>query len=63
MAALEPHFAQRLCEAADVKIAHPVKDLFKPAVHQAIQRFVAGKTRKELDTLAEARDIPLLTLK
>lgn len=63
IAALEPHFAQRLCEAADVKIAHPVKDLFKPAVHQAIQRFVAGKTRKELDTLAEARDIPLLTLK
>ncbi len=63
IAALEPHFAQRLCEAADVKITHPVKDLFKPAVHQAIQRFVAGKTRKELDSLAEARDIPLLTLK
>ena len=63
IAALEPHFAQRLCEAAGVKIVHPVKDLFKPAVQQAVQRFVAGKTRKELDTLAEARDIPLLTLK
>jgi crotonobetainyl-CoA:carnitine CoA-transferase CaiB-like acyl-CoA transferase len=63
VAALEPHFAQRLCEAAGVKITHPVKDLFRPAVHRAIEVFVAGKTRKELDTLAEARDIPLLTLK
>jgi crotonobetainyl-CoA:carnitine CoA-transferase CaiB-like acyl-CoA transferase len=63
MAALEAHFAQRLCDAAGVKVAHPVKDLFKPGVHQAIASFVAGKTRKELDALAEAKDIPLLTLK
>lgn len=63
IAALEAHFAQRLCEAAGVKIAHPVKDLFKPAVHRAIAAFVADKTRKELDALAEARDIPLLTMK
>ena len=63
VAALEAHFAQRLCEAAGVKIAHPVKDVFRPAVHQAIAAFVASKTRKELDTLAEARDIPLLTLR
>ena len=63
LAALEAHFAQRLCEAAGVKIAHPVKDLFKPGVHRAIEAFVAGKTRKELDALAEAKDIPLLTMK
>ena len=63
MAALETHFAQRLCEAAGVKTVHPVKDLFRPTVHQAIAAFVAGKTRKELDALAEAKDIPLLTLK
>ena len=63
LAALEAHFAQRLCEAAGVKIAHPVKDLFKPAVHKAIEAFVAGKTRKELDALAQTRDIPLLTMK
>ena len=62
MAALEAHFAQRLCEAAGVKTGHPVKDLFRPAVHQAIAAFVASKTRKELDALAETRDIPLLTL-
>jgi len=63
MAALEGHFAQRLCEAAGVKITNPAKDLFKPGVHQAIAAFVAGKTRQELDALAEAKDIPLLTLK
>lgn len=62
LAALEPHFAQRLCDAAGVKVTHPLKDLFKPAVHQAIAAFVAGQTRQQLDTLAEAKDIPLLTL-
>ena len=63
LAALEAHFAQRLCEAAGVRIAHPVRDMFKPAVHRAIAAFVAGKTRRELDALSEARDIPLLTLR
>ncbi len=33
VAALEPHFAQRLCEAAGVALGHPVKDMFKPEVH------------------------------
>ena len=63
VAALEAHFAQRLCEAAGVKIAHPVKDLFKPAVHRAIAAFLARKTRQQLEALAEAQDIPLLTLR
>ena len=62
VAALEPHFAQRLCEAAGVSITHPVKDLFKPQVRQAIAGFLAGKTRQQLDTLAQARDIPLMSL-
>ena len=63
MAALEAHFAQRLCDAAGIRIGHPVKDLFKPSVHKAIENFVSGKSRQELDALAEARDIPLLTLR
>lgn len=63
MAALEAHFAQRLCDVAGVTLSHPVQDLFKPAVHRAIETFLASKTRQELDRLAEARDIPLLTLK
>jgi crotonobetainyl-CoA:carnitine CoA-transferase CaiB-like acyl-CoA transferase len=62
VAALEPHFAQRLCEAAAVPIAHPVKDLFKPEVAQAIARFLGSQTKEQLNALSEAKDIPLLTL-
>ena len=62
VAALEPHFATRLCEAAGVALAHPVKDLFKPATRQAIETFFASQTRAQLDKLATAKDIPLMTL-
>lgn len=62
VAALEPHFAQRLCEAAGVALTHPVKDLFKPEVHQAIAAWLAGMKRRALDKLATAQDIPLYTL-
>ncbi len=61
VAALEPHFGSALCDAAQV----PVKDmrtLFHPATHAAIAAFLAGQTRKQLDKLAVARDIPLHTL-
>jgi crotonobetainyl-CoA:carnitine CoA-transferase CaiB-like acyl-CoA transferase len=61
VAALEPHFAAALCEAAQV----PIKDmrsLLLPATHAAIAAFLAGQTRKQLDKLAVARDIPLHTL-
>ncbi len=62
VAALEPHFARSLCEAAGVALSHPVKDLFKPATRQAIEVFLAGQTRTQLDKLATAKDIPLMTL-
>jgi len=62
VAALEPHFATRLCEAAGLTLAHPVKDLFKPATRQAIEAFFASQTRAQLDKLATAKDIPLMTL-
>jgi crotonobetainyl-CoA:carnitine CoA-transferase CaiB-like acyl-CoA transferase len=62
VAALEPHFATRLCEAAGVKLMDPVKDLFKPATHQAIATFLASQTRAQLDKLALTHDIPLMTL-
>lgn len=62
VAALEPHFAVRLCEAAGVTLTHPVKDLFKPATRQAIETFLASRTRAQLDKLATAKDIPLMTL-
>jgi alpha-methylacyl-CoA racemase len=62
VAALEPHFALSLCKAAGVPLSHPVKDLFKPEIQQAIAAFLASKTRQQLDKLAQAQDIPLLTL-
>jgi hypothetical protein len=62
VAALEPHFAISLCEAAGIKLEHPVKDLFKPATRKAIETFLAGQTRVQLDKLAVAKDIPLMTL-
>ena len=62
LAALEPHFSARICEAAGVTLTDPVKDLFKPATRQAIGTFMASQTRAQLDKLAKAKDIPLMTL-
>lgn len=62
VAALEPHFAVRLCEAAAITLTHPVKDLFKPATRLAIETFLAKQTRAQLDKLATTKDIPLMTL-
>jgi crotonobetainyl-CoA:carnitine CoA-transferase CaiB-like acyl-CoA transferase len=62
VAALEPHFAIRLCKAAGVSLSHPVQDLFKPETHQAVARFLADQTRGQLDQLAASQDIPMLTL-
>lgn len=61
VAALEPHFAASLCAAAGVTM-NGMGTLFQPATHQAIATFLAGQTRKRLDALAVARDIPLHTL-
>ncbi|WBY01919.1 CoA transferase [Ramlibacter tataouinensis] len=61
VAALEPHFAARLCAAAGVT-ASDMQAMFAPATHEAIGRFLAGKTREELDKLAAEHDLPLHTL-
>jgi crotonobetainyl-CoA:carnitine CoA-transferase CaiB-like acyl-CoA transferase len=62
VAALEPHFAVSLCEAAGVAISHPHKDMFKPSTHRAIESFLASQTRQQLDKLAAAKDIPMMSL-
>lgn len=62
VAALEPHFAQRLCAAAGVALGHPVEDMFKPEVHQALAAWMAGLSRRRLDSLARRQDIPMHTL-
>ena len=61
VAALEPHFAAALCDAAGVA-ASDVKTLLSPATRQLIADFLLTQTRQQLDTLAAARDIPLHTM-
>jgi len=61
VAALEPHFAARLCEAAGIAMKG-MATMMLPATHKAVAKFVASKTRRELDQLASERDIPLHTL-
>lgn len=58
VAALEPHFAKALAVAAGLVDA----DMQAPATHAALTKFFASKTRKQLDTLGAAKDIPLHTL-
>lgn len=61
VAALEPHFAARLCAAAGVH-SGDMKAMFAPATHAAVAAFFAGRTRAELDGLAVAQDLPLHTM-
>ncbi len=61
VAALEPHFAAALGTAAGLKESG-MKAMFAPDTHTAVAAYLAGKTRKQLDALATAKDIPLYTL-
>ena len=67
VAALEPHFAARLCglmgmadEAASPARANAA--MLQPATHQRVASFMATRTRQQLDRLAERHDVPMLTL-
>jgi crotonobetainyl-CoA:carnitine CoA-transferase CaiB-like acyl-CoA transferase len=57
VAALEPHFAARLCEAAGV-----APDMMSAATHDALATWLAARTRAELEAMGRERDVPLLTL-
>ena len=61
VAALEPHFAARLCEAAGLP-RQAAADMHKRSTHTAIAKFLALQTRQQLDKLASSKDIPLHTL-
>ncbi len=61
LAALEPHFALRLCAAARIEAAS-MQSMFEPATHEAVAAFLLTRTRSELDALAQEKDIPLFTL-
>ncbi|KQW54554.1 CoA transferase [Variovorax sp. Root411] len=58
VAALEPHFAARLCEAAGIAS----RDMTTPATHEALAAWLAARTRAELEAMSRTRDVPLLTL-
>jgi crotonobetainyl-CoA:carnitine CoA-transferase CaiB-like acyl-CoA transferase len=58
VAALEPHFASRLCEAAQIDS----RDMLAPATHEALAAWLATCTRAELEAMSRERDVPLLTL-
>jgi crotonobetainyl-CoA:carnitine CoA-transferase CaiB-like acyl-CoA transferase len=61
VAALEPHFAKRLCEAAGLP-SQAFEHMKKAATHKAIAAFLQTQTRAQLDRLASQKDIPLHTL-
>jgi crotonobetainyl-CoA:carnitine CoA-transferase CaiB-like acyl-CoA transferase len=65
VAALEPHFASALCAVAGVPVppgASSLKTLSLKSSHEVIAQWMKVKTRRQLDALALANDIPLTTL-
>lgn len=62
LAALEPHFFARLARL--VGLPEPdARTPFTPEARTVIAAWAAGKTRRQLDTLATRHDIPLYTLR
>ena len=61
VAALEPHFAMRLCQAAGLD-KEAAKQMHQRSTHDSIARFFATQTRAQLNKLASSKDIPLHTL-
>jgi alpha-methylacyl-CoA racemase len=61
VAALEPHFSQRLCEAAGLTKSAATR-LQARSTHTALARYFAGQSRAALEQLATQKDIPLHTL-
>jgi alpha-methylacyl-CoA racemase len=62
VAALEPHFAARLCVAAGLPQRAATR-MHARATHKAIATFFASQTRAQLDALAVQQDVPLHTLR
>ena len=61
LAALEPHFAQRLCALAGVAWTD-ISVMMQPATREKIAQFVACRCCQSLDELSAQHDIPLHTL-
>ena len=61
VAALEPHFAAALCGAAGIA-HHGMLTMLAPATHAGVAAFYLTRTRRELDKLSVAKDIPMHTM-
>ncbi|NBT56412.1 MAG: CoA transferase, partial [Betaproteobacteria bacterium] len=61
VAALEPHFARALCNAAGLAFGG-VTTMLQPASRDAIATYLLGQSCEALDRLAVDKDIPLFTL-
>lgn len=59
IAALEPHFAARLCAAAGLPALGDVPTMQQAATHEAISGFLQARTVAELQAIALQQDIPL----
>lgn len=59
VAALEPHFAARLCAAAGLTAAGDVDTMRDGATHAAITRFAQERSMAQLQEIARQQDIPL----
>ena len=64
VAALEPHFAARLAEVAGLPAAKPGQNLMLLAsTRDKLAAFFATLTRKQVDAMAVANDLPLHTMR
>lgn len=61
VAALEPHFAQRLCQASGLDKSD-LRTMMSPTTRAHIAAWMAGQTRAQLEKLATQLDVPLMTL-
>lgn len=59
VAALEPHFAARLCAAAGLPAEGDAATLRSPATHAAIAAFLRGLDSGQITALAQHHDLPL----
>jgi crotonobetainyl-CoA:carnitine CoA-transferase CaiB-like acyl-CoA transferase len=63
LAALEPHFARALCEQAGLPAsAATPTGMARASTRRALTAFFQARSRRELDALARAHDLPLHTL-
>ena len=61
VAALEPHFARRLCAAAGLP-PDAAQAMREPQQHSELTRFFAARNRQAIDAMATELDLPMHTL-